>query len=162
VAAQCGARRLVLVALGAGHAFASLAAVQAELSPLVRAQLGLMSRVGLVVSLDLAARPRGRRCRAQSRRCLPLYLSTRGRTVEMLGMWVAHAAAVSLGRASFGCGAFGLCSWAGQRRREGGLLQWGDAAAWEVHQHLGLPNGAAADQPSCRVWQGAQPRLLHP
>ncbi len=40
VAAQCGARRLVLVALGAGHAFASLAAVQAELSPLVRARSG--------------------------------------------------------------------------------------------------------------------------
>ena len=36
VARQCGARRLVLVALGRGHAFASLAAVQAELSPLVR------------------------------------------------------------------------------------------------------------------------------
>ena len=35
VARQCGARRLVLVALGRGHAFASLAAVQAELSPLV-------------------------------------------------------------------------------------------------------------------------------
>ena len=35
VAGQCGARRVVLVALGRGHAFASLIAVQAELSPLV-------------------------------------------------------------------------------------------------------------------------------
>ena len=35
MARQCAARRLVLVALGRGHSFASLAAVQAELSPLV-------------------------------------------------------------------------------------------------------------------------------
>ena len=35
VARQCAAARLVLVALGRGHSFASLAAVQAELSPLV-------------------------------------------------------------------------------------------------------------------------------
>lgn len=35
VARQCAARRLLIVALGRGHAFASLAAVQAELSPLV-------------------------------------------------------------------------------------------------------------------------------
>ena len=44
VAQMCSARRVILVSLARGHAFGTSAAVQAELSPLVRSDLRLHLR----------------------------------------------------------------------------------------------------------------------